>query len=904
MNTAATSNRCRPDGGQGSRGGRGFVLLMVIGLLVIIVMLGAAFLIISRLDAKQSVAISDRSQVDPIVGGVVARLQADLAADLHANGSGPYGGSGNDFTGWLGYIDYPNLDPNADPNIYPYDRLLFSEDPNNPARTDLGSADPNIAWDTDGDGTNDATVYTTGLSTTNGDEISYAVRMRDTSALINLNTAGACEAADIAWPISVANVNLKGMVGAGRYGFIHGARSNASIDVPTLAARARHAAVDMTNNDYLPFAIGDEVYLRNLDSGRPLPYGRLSDPNIIPVINSVPDPNLARLLTTFNCTRSIPRRPLGDFKTRAMLWSKSSGLGLPIGPYAKDPNDPSTHSLENPAVRKTLMDQIYLANGGNALQAAHLVANLWAATAAKEWAIPADPTKGLKYTTDFAITPTDVPALTVSVYGVVEQLVISEAYAYQHVDGPSSPANDGYAYAVELLNPTADPIDASVYQVQMGDDAPVDFPAVVVPSGGWITLYAKGGRMITGQDPADCFPDIASMHEVTALKDFNTKKIQILRKAGASGTVLIPVDAVDNADIKFTPLDPVANPTVSDAVVAFGSRNDDPDLQRFLVAAYEPVSGDHDDRKNHTLTKANALTADKPAGIWGGFKIDLPHLPMRSLGDLNLIHITGPEVETVAASAPAVTKYTALPQQLVNFKDKMSRGRVDFKDATLATAAFPDIPWTAVLPELVEVLWPDEKRVYGMAVPDRIYGRINVNTASREVLKALPWPTTVTVDGKTLNIIADTAVDYIIAYRDRTQIGSSPSYADRAAATNINVANNELRKTSPVNGILSPGEVSIPLAGYMESLMTAAGVAADSAGYLDARDALYKAVGNMVSVNSDTFVATILVRATKPGDYNNPSAVKGQWRFIVVIDRSNVTSPSHQPAVLLLTEVK
>jgi hypothetical protein len=97
-----------------------------------------------------------------------------------------------------------------------------------------------------------------------------------------------------------------------------------------------------------------------------------------------------------------------------------------------------------------------------------------------------------------------------------------------------------------------------------------------------------------------------------------------------------------------------------------------------------------------------------------------------------------------------------------------------------------------------------------------------------------------------------------------------------------------------------------------ESNLTPATV--DAPGYLEARDALYKAVANCVTVNSDTFAVYVLVQlypatvgqAGGPTPSGQATATGAgtvgyisQTRYLAVFDRSGCRLTTDKPAILL-----
>ncbi len=200
------------------------------------------------------------------------------------------------------------------------------------------------------------------------------------------------------------------------------------------------------------------------------------------------------------------------------------------------------------------------------------------------------------------------------------------------------------------------------------------------------------------------------------------------------------------------------------------------------------------------------------------------------------------------------------------------------------------------------------------AQSQQVYGRINVNTAPFEVLKRLPYPATIVhpVTGAALTVDPSVAAAYIQAYRDRTALPGTRDYSARRADPNgARVAG--LRAGSDVACILTPDEVAVPLADYANHLMgwdnyTAAAPSGPSgpldqyARYVLARDAIWRPISNLITVNTDVAIANVCVQLGTP-TASQPQG-KARWYYIIALDRSNCVTPADLPAVILFSEVK
>jgi len=270
-----------------------------------------------------------------------------------------------------------------------------------------------------------------------------------------------------------------------------------------------------------------------------------------------------------------------------------------------------------------------------------------------------------------------------------------------------------------------------------------------------------------------------------------------------------------------------------------------------IDAASHKLGGDN----GITLTTATMTEAD----LKKGFRIKLRHGLLSGPGELSDLYLVGPILYDDPNTAPA-----DLPGLLAReYATKESRGRANshvenseyIKDDTAAGTkwkAYPrkrgttELAWPILLGELIETVPMDLDRGDS---PNRIYGRVNVNTADKEVLKQLPWPT---------GINADSAASKIITYRNGK------------------------------GGFVTPGEVALALEGLTGN---------DAAGEPLDRDSIYAAISSCVTVNSDMYAVTVRVQLGE-----TPSANQ-VWYYVAVVDRGCAVFSTDKPAVLLFTPV-
>lgn len=211
---------------------------------------------------------------------------------------------------------------------------------------------------------------------------------------------------------------------------------------------------------------------------------------------------------------------------------------------------------------------------------------------------------------------------------------------------------------------------------------------------------------------------------------------------------------------------------------------------------------------------------------------------------------------------------------------------------------YPDIPPAYLFNEFFTRVPADQARPIERE-RKRIYGMINVNTLGIPQIPSvncaawwLPWPSEDSTDNR-LGLgqahLAFSRSDALIAireYRDAT---------DRAATYEID----SLRSTdgSNIAGFLTPGEVGIPLAKYMDTLIGNDDSIKEDADYIRARNALFDYISDCLSTRSDVFACYVTVQH---GKFSQGK----RWRYVAVIDRSNVLRPTDKPALLMRTPIR
>jgi hypothetical protein len=879
---------------------RGSAMVMVIGLLGILLVLGTTFYLVAQLYASQSQAIAERTPADPLAGGIVAQVRHGLARDLHLDparaDAGPYAKLPAGPAGWLAAVDAPDGD--VDPclaSIHPYlgdagtwtwRRLSNLFDASDAKVSDIPSGITSDEYvDTDGDGVRDALLMPTGVFTAEGKEYYVALRLIDLSGLLCVNTACDAAAGQLTVPLHPVNLGLRGMLDAidtGLYAALHKTRCGGT-QVPVAefdAQCAQRLLNPEPGKGYLPFSPGDELFLRWYAPGAPTEAGRVHDL----LANLSPQTRIG--LTTYSATGNRLRRPAygqpwpeDDFRLRAYV------------------------DVGDDDARQTLYQQMYAmlktvgvgaSDAARKHMAAAFVANLWARQDAsgddRPWTFK--PKDGVGALEDFVA------------FGLEQRPVITEAYARHEPESAAGAADEVWGYAVEVMNPTAKPIPLNGFRLYV-DDSPKTIPAVTIaPNGGRVVLYDWGkGSSIPGsvQQSAVGFPEPwpSNWKQVEGLTFLNDAKVQLVERIGGE---TVPVDRVTAADLNYGARNAVTDPREWKDI----QRDDEPARARYNVPAYAAAR----ELEGHRLGRSNNMNATHRSAIAQDAKYPVPversGEPLWTLAECGQVYLAGPRVEPGNVLKPFSVNVTDGGASGLFSVDALGRGRLDLHPLTVqyggyTPGEYPDVPLGALVADFFSMIRADQTRTPDP--PARVYGRVNVNSAPKEVLRRLPWPASFTCAGGNFTVDPDTAVDYLLAYRDRRKTADGKrDYTDRAPAGGAGVQG--LRTTGPsrtARCFLSRGEVAVPLADYANALLGWSDYDKEHPvtlhkDYFQARDALYAAVANCVSVSSDTFAANIVVQLGRTG--------AGKWHYVAIIDRGNVFRHDDSPAVLLFAQVQ
>jgi hypothetical protein len=283
-----------------------------------------------------------------------------------------------------------------------------------------------------------------------------------------------------------------------------------------------------------------------------------------------------------------------------------------------------------------------------------------------------------------------------------------------------------------------------------------------------------------------------------------------------------------------------------------------------------------------------------------------------SLADLSNVYLAGPISD--GTDRPFTTEI--LREDMSNaFKNRADIGRLpsvkaieplvpaDFVDFA-PTLKYPDIPPAYMFHEfftrtIAHQARPNEKkRIYGMPnintlpIPSNITAATGVNCA----IWWLPWPqenssTNRLGLGQTAKVyVRSEALKAIRQYRDLAD-----DCANRATWTGIPTLRSA--NGSNIGGFLTPGEVGIPLAKYMDTLLQTAGTPEQDTDYVRTRNCLFSYISDCISTRSDVYACYITVQHGR--NYSGK-----RWRYVAVIDRSNVVTPTDKAAVLLVSQLR
>jgi len=244
----------------------------------------------------------------------------------------------------------------------------------------------------------------------------------------------------------------------------------------------------------------------------------------------------------------------------------------------------------------------------------------------------------------------------------------------------------------------------------------------------------------------------------------------------------------------------------------------------------------------------------------------------------------------------------------VVFEDRADRGRMpsaqpDPVDVPAAPSRvnYPPIPAAYLFHEFFSRTPAHQAR---NKERKRLYGMMNINMVaipnSPENTCAvwhLPWPkesSTGSLLGNTGNRLSLGAGG--MSYSLADALGYVRRYRDEENRSQYGIPNLRNSQETKIRGFLTPGEVGIPLAAYMDSVFQ--GSSNQDADYVRARNSLFGYISDCITTRSDVYACYVTIQI-------GPKASDGRrWSYAAVIDRSNVMTNADKAAVLMLTRLK
>ncbi|MFH1615264.1 MAG: helix-hairpin-helix domain-containing protein [Planctomycetota bacterium] len=886
----------------------GSALIMTVVLTVLLAVIGALFLMMSRVDNIATSAISRNRQLDGAVESAVEQICQVLAEDLPPRGE---------------YYDYPgsrdawlaNLEPVREGNDYMWQHISDVTGAISAMRAagcrdsdgDIVSADnlririvedyPAAAGegdkaDADGDGVADSRwVVLGGVKGSKGEDVYTAVRIIDNGGMINVNTgfmfdSNSSDVNEIDGS-SLTQINLAGLAERGANGVPVTAAARLLNwrcgDEPNDLRRYERDVIWQygdPNGEYLPFDISDELKLRNryilnynqivtrieelweraFDGGLLVQRTKESD-----LIN---DPNYWYWHVTY-----VPSEPnVYDYRHIATVYSIDRVIN-PYGGKMWNLNRTDVNSLYG-FLRIALSDvNTFDPN----IAAGQLAANI------VDWR-DADPNITV-------FSPNDGSGRVY--YGFEAQPFISEAgFKINSVD----PVSGTNYFAVELCNPfnVAVPLDRFRLELrEHGNPAILAGTIVFGPNdviAGMSRFVITSGPGKEGEPSATGIFGLIGADPNTILED-PALKLAVYRSerptfiaTNYDMRLVSRVAGLDlGVDVQATDPDWFLFSLAGDGNKHFYRRDDSNWNIVYQQMGSNPVG---------TLGMANG-----GAGAGTNWNLERRRGPFVTVGDIGRVLRVGHGYD--ASPGTNVTLGNALAQTGLTEGDirlNLQRPEVN-RIFQYLTVIDPD--YDGIDNDGDEVRDQDANE-YSINWPPewKIKGRININTAPWFVLSQLPW-------------VSDELAQAIVAYRDKRSVwgGVNVSYEDpngnptgRYSATGINGVREERGFESIgelINVVNGSGQDEYSIAYYGLDGFDLAGFPDLSGGDgkqddFEERDVIFSRVSNLVTVRSDVFTAYILVRLGATGP---------QKRMLAVLDRSDAYHTYDRVRVLTLHQV-
>jgi len=780
--------------------------------------------------------------------------------------------------------------------------------------------------DADGDGVADSRwMQLPNISGTRGEPIYAAVRITDNSAMIDINTAYRDPTGEGDWDGSqLSHVNLDGIRATTEVHTIydlHALRYDGDPAFPVPDDIYHDQVASRLLNPvpgYLPFDLSDELELRNrnflstsyrkpgvsmrcalawpitfnpqADPGRGLPFGsRASDTlalwydKVKPDIDDgngsdIGDYNRRFLSTTLNLDRTIA--PSAD--TTGMpqelqdawnIWKNwndpdpDNWTYRPISVNDYDPTDPNSFSL--------IAAAIWLGLPANNIAAAmpQFTGLGWTGAQMRERAAYMMAVNLVDYI-DADNTVTSHKVGTTTYYGYEsagEQLYITKIAVAQYYDDTVNPAVSSTHYAIEVYNPSDNPITLSNWELKKNNGASIALPGN--------TILARTSGVIADDITFPAGFSTSSSISVPSVTFAVGDTIELILKQ-ASGNVVfdwisVPSDPLAASSTELRNHDGSSTPPLE---IYYADRKSGATDNRLSVSS--PASEATMPILPEILTWESTPAATLPDYSFGGvfngndivnppIQLEVPDAELKTIGEFtNVLAMGMMGIDT--DSDGDIDLHYNMPEFWDNIRNSLpglvaanlAAGRIDLQDNNFANI-FKYLTIFNLAGDGIDndgIDGPDDPAEVAVA------GRVNINTAPWFVLAQLPW----------------------------MQHSLTLNWYDRARAIYYDRDTNGAFEN--ISGIMRVPEMgSLAFDTDANSDLTGPDFIPDGfTDDLEERDLIFQRISNLVTVRSDLFTAYILVRL----DVDGP-----QKRMIAIFDRSRVFSRNDRVRLIALHPV-
>jgi hypothetical protein len=842
----------------------GSALILVVVLTSLLAIIGAMFIMITRVDRMATSAISENKELDFAVESVVARISQELVLDTPGVAGAEYYDYPGDVDKWLADLEPNNYSfpPKWHQISDVYNKFIFRSDldaqiildyQNLSAVGDSNNTNDYPA-DADGDGVADSKwVKLDNVTSNKGKPIYAAIRIIDNSGMLNVNTAYKFD------PCSVIKKDIDGSSQA-QINFFALAQRSASNNINQLDNMRKGDEtwdLDKYINDvvwrivqpsglWTPFDISDDLEIRN--------RFLVNQPDIDTRIEEFWNDAFRGTHDVDTPVNTGGAINLNDWFDRAQYGSDPNmkdyysyrhiattyNMDRIIRPDGKKMLNININDANVSAVYNTIID-VNLNISNRKAEAAQMAVNL----------------------VDFRDNDSNVSTIKVDgqkYYGFERPCVYISEMVYKAKDvtpgGPiGAPPVLEEANAIELYKPYSTDSDPCKWRIVIG---PSGGGPIGAPMGGTpYDIQWKGGKQyyVMRDDPCGILPPIDPCAIVVDVNFTLTRGnvIGLQRCIDEANDIWIDVDTAD------VPNALIPNPRAQ----ATNSIERDITLNKCIRRLWSPSV-----TNSPTLGKMNNYKNNDSIYI----QAHPENKSFTNIGEIGMIF--------------RKSAYSQGPYPIVS-TDAEEDVRLNLADPCYQN--------------LFQYLTVFDPAVYSWndANETRIKGRININTAPWFVLAQLPW-----VSQRKNEPTNYKLAQAIVAYRDK--LGTPVDYSSRRIATGINNIREE-------PGFESIGELDCVIGGSNNNYridyydqhdpnnlandltdfpdLTPTDGAPDD---FEERDVIFARISNLVTVRSDVFTAYILVRIGSDGPQN---------RVIAILDRSNVHSANDKVRIVALYPV-